>query len=361
MTWKRLHVLQLLVAFCAGAVGVQAAAQQAPPIRLAGHIHYDLTRFSEAPSPLQDASVFRRFRLALAFGEAGHTQGKFQYDFANDRWIDAYVRRPIAGGEMTAGQFRPAFSADILLSSAQAFFTENATANAFSPGRRLGVQYAKPGWALGLYGRDAHDVGPEYAAAARGYVSRSSTLGLLHLGASATFEHPQPGNSRISLRPEVGSDSGSWLSSPRYTADSSQRGGLEAAVQNDKWLLHAEWFQHHFDAKTLSARSAHGGFVTAAWTIYGAPRVYKNGLFGTPAPVTGSLGSIELALRYATISLPTNSLAPATQRSVSIGLNVQISEQWRLQMDRHQSRRAGDAGFAQPHAGAWTLRIQWVY
>ncbi len=340
---------------------MQASSQEAPPIRLAGQVQYDLTRFSEAPSPLQDASTFRRLRLALAFGRSGQTQGRVQYDFANSRWVDVFVRQPLADGEVTIGQFRPAFSADVLLSTSQAFFTENAAANAFSPGRRLGVQYARPSWAVGLYSRDIHDVGPEIGAAARGYLSRPSALGLWHIGASTTFEQPQSGTARISLRPEVGSESGSWLSSPRFASDSNKRAGIEAALQRDEWLLQTEWYTQHFDAQALSDRRADGGFVTASWTIYGAPRVYKNGLFGTPAPVKGGLGSVEVALRYATISLPAISEPAATQRSISLGLNVQLSDQWRLQLDRYQARRSGDVGFQLPDADAWTLRTQWVY
>jgi phosphate-selective porin OprO/OprP len=328
-----------------------AAAQP----RLGAHLQYDLTRFGHAPAPLQDASGARRLRLSLAIGESGRPEARLQYDFESRSWTDAYFRLPLAAGTLTVGQFKPPFSADTLISDSQALFTENAASGVFAPGRRLGVQYAGKRAAVALYSRDLSGAGPEVAAAARGFATAGDEQRRWHGGISLAAERHASGSFRQRLRPEVGPDSGSWVSGPAFSADRSLRGGIEAGLQNGRWLLLGELFRTDFEADERASGNLHGGFLTAVWSLHGAPRSYKSGLFIEPKPVAGRLGSVELAVRYSDVAL--HSATGAGQRSLSIGLNAQVSGHWRLQFDRHDVRRDSD----RRDAGAWTLRLQYLY
>ncbi len=355
-----------LPALCVVALGVACLAGSLPLLaqpRIGAHLQYDVSRFSSAPTPLQDTSGFRRARLSLSTGESGQLETRLQYDFEAQRFTDALIRWPLGDAQLLVGQFKPPFSADALLSDSQSFFTENATVGVFAPGRRLGLQYSRNDIALALFGRDAHGVGPNLAASLRGFRDFGGESQSWHVGASLLAERASSASRRIRLRPEAGPDAGSWVSSPSFVTDQNVtdqnwHAGIEVGHQRGNWLLLGELLSSRYASDSLDSRRATGGYLTSAWTLHGSPRMYKGGIFSDPKPLAGKLGSVELAVRYSSVALPSG-LEPTAigQHTLSIGLNAQIGSGWRLQLDRHDSRRDSDSR----RAGLWTLRAQWLY
>lgn len=319
--------------------------------------HYDFTVFDTAPVGFADTDGWRRLRLSLDVGDVGPAQARLQYDFESQAFTDALLRWPLAGGTATLGQFKPPFSHDALTSDGQAFFTEASVAASFAPGRRLGAQYARSGWTVAVYGRDLSGSGPDAALAAR-YAGDGAFAGdgRWHLGVATVLERPQGNRTSLSLRPEVGPDNPAWLASGSLDAQRAQRIGLEAGLQRGNWLLFGERLRSRYTPASGPDRHANGGYLTAAWTVHGSPRVYRRGLFTEAKGVPGRLGNVEMVVRHAWIGIPQANGDRLRQRGLSLGLNAQFGEHWRLQLDRHASERRADGADAVP----WTLRVQWA-
>ncbi len=314
-------------------------------------------RVDSAAAELNDADGWRRRRLSLGAGSKAGPQVRMQYDFEARQWTDAYLRLPIAAGQLQVGQFKPPFSLDALNSDAHAYFTESAASGVFAPGRRLGVQYSRPGLAAAIYGRDLHGSGPEQALALRGFRSSEHGNGRWHVGASLAVERPTDAIQRLRVRPEVGPASGSWLSSPAFSPAQTRRVSLETAWQGERLLLLGELLTtSHHDAG-LRRSDAVGGYLTAAWTLRGAPRDYRNGLFTDPETEPFGVGRVELLARYSSVDLPSFESARPGQHGLSLALNAQLGSHWRMLLDRHRSRLHGNADGAR----VWAVRLIWTY
>jgi phosphate-selective porin OprO and OprP len=343
----------LVLALVLAPIGAGAANAIKPGTLL----QYDLTRFEDTPpTTLRDASGWRRTRLSLTAALPGGGDAKIEHDFTSDTFTDVYVRVPLAGGRLWLGQFKQPFSADALLSDAQHFTTESAAVGAFAPGRRLGVQYARGGFAASAYGRDIHDAGPEFGVASRWFGSHGDIdNGRWHYAAALAWERPQDARIRIGLRPDVGPRSGSWLSSGTLAADDMQRLGVEGGYQRGQLLLLGELLRLRLDDGVGATRHADGGYLTAAWTLRGDPRSYSGGLFTLPKATAG-IGQLELVARYAELSVPRADGSRIGQEGLSLGLNVQLGRHGRLMLDRHASERSTDDA----DAALWTLRLQFA-
>jgi phosphate-selective porin OprO and OprP len=352
--------MPLSVRLCSGlaVLLLSPLALAQPALKPGLFLHYDLSRIdTAAPAPLRGASGWRRARISLAASWDNGVDAKLEHDFSSDTFTDAYLRLPLAAGRLWLGQFKQPFSADALQSDSQALLTESSVAAAFAPGRRLGLQYARGGFAASVYGRDLHGSGPERGIALRGFGQRgSAATGLSHFGASAAREWPQDDLTSLRLRPDLGPRSGSWLATGTHGAQTLQRVGVEAGWQRGRGLLLGEVLRLRAEAADGRSRSADGASLTAAWTLHGASREYRNGLFATPKPA-GALGQLELVARYARIDLPHAAGGEIGQRGGSLGLNAQIGSHGRLMLARHHQRRVPDDA----DVAAWTLRLQLLY
>ncbi len=343
-------------AFAALALVLSAAAAAQPKPGL--FLHYDLTRTDDEARGLHDANGWRRTRLSLDHAPRDGWKLRAQYDFTADAWTDLFLAAPLAGGSLTVGQFKPAFSADALLSDGQSFFTESAVGGAFAPGRRLGAAWTRGGWTLGAYGQALDGRGPDAALVARGIADGDWGDGARwHVGASLASERPQDDRFSISLRPDGGPAQPSWLGSGSLAADRVDRIGLEAGLQRGDWLLLGEHLQARIDTLGGAGRRADGQLVTLAWTVHGDPRKLKGGLFTTPDARPGALGAVELALRYAEVEAPRADGSRRGSDSLALGVNAQVGRYARLQLSRHRHSR----DFDDADAALWTLRVQLQY
>lgn len=344
---------RLLLALSLSVLTAPAAGQ----IRPGAHLQYDMLRFDQRPTGLVDADGWRRVRLSLAGKSSAGIEARAQYDFEADAWTDLFVRLPLGGGKVSLGQLKAPFSADALLSDSQSFLTENSAAGVFAPGRRLGVQYAKGTLALMLYSRDLAGLGPELGLGIRAFHHGSLGAARWHLGGSAALEAPQEASLRLRLRPDAGPRGGSWHNSATIATERLRRLGVEAALQHGNLFLLGERLHLEFDADVGPARSADGGYLLAAWTLHGEPRIYSGGLFTMPEGVAGKLGQVELVARYSSVDLPAFGEADLGQRGASLGLNAQFGKLWRAQLVHSASSRESDRA----EADLWSLRLQLLY
>jgi phosphate-selective porin OprO and OprP len=337
------------------------AAEDLNP-RLSANLQFDWIDFeSPEPRPLRDLRDWRRQEVSLLMDLPGGYGLKAEYDFEGEIWTDVYLRGPVGPLRMTIGQFKTPFGMEFLTSSRALLFTENSVSGAFSIGRRLGVMgewlQADRGVQLALYGTDIEGVGPDQGLAARGFRNfGAADSGFWHAGLDLATEDPQDAAARIRLRPELRSPDPAWLDSGSLAGfDGLERGGIEAAWQRANWLLQGEWQYSRYDVNG-GDRSLRGGYVQGSWTVHGARRVYKDGVFGTPKAVSG-LGQVELALRYSQIDLPLAAGGERRQDGWSLGANLQYGPFLRFMVDRHEvDRDRGALG-----AELWSVRAAFMF
>jgi phosphate-selective porin OprO and OprP len=325
--------------------------------RLSANLQYDWISFKKPePRPLRDLRDWRRQEIALLLDLPGGGAFKAEYDFEAEIWTDLYLRGALGPVRTTVGQFKTPYGMEFLTSSRALLFTENSVAGAFAIGRRLGVmgEWLQPnrGLQLALYGPDIEGAGADNGIAARGFHSfGAGSDALWHAGLALATESPREPNARIRLRPELRSPDPAWLDSGTLAElDGLHRGSAELAWQRGPLLLQGEWLQARFSGERAT-RSLRGGYAQASYTLYGDARSYKDGIFGTPKPVSG-LGAVEVALRYSHISLPLAAGGERQQDDVSLGLNLQYGPFLRLMVDRHHADRDRGA----PSADLWSVR-----
>lgn len=325
--------------------------------RLSANLQYDWISFdSPEPTPLRDTQAWRRQEFGLLMDLPGGYGLKAEYDTDAEAWTDVYVRGPAGPLRVTVGQFKTPFGMDFLSPARGQLFTESSVSGAFSIGRRLGVMgewlKADRGIQVALYGSDIEGAGPDRGLTARGFRNFAADgESIWHAGVNLAIEEPQDASARIRLRPDMRSSDPAWLDSGALTGfDGLDRGGVEAAWQRGDWLVQGEWLYASYDL-ARSDRSMRGGYVQGSWVVAGAPRPYKDGIFGLPKAVDG-LGQVELALRYSQIAVPVASGGEREQSGWSVGANLQYGPYLRLMLDRHEVER----DFAAPDAALWTLR-----
>ncbi len=127
--------------------------------------------------------------------------------------------------------------------------------------------------------------------------------------------------------------------------------GLEAAWQQGRLLLQAEWLQRRLGAASAGSpsRQARGHTVTAAWVLQGAARRHdaRRARFGRP----GSGGSLEAQLRVDRLHA-----GDGRARAMALGLAWTVDRVWRVAANHVWARSDGPA--ATDSGQGWALRVQ---
>ncbi|MCP1726538.1 phosphate-selective porin OprO/OprP [Natronospira proteinivora] len=347
-----------IVGFLAAFLGIAASQLMADPDPR-GRIHLDYVFHDEDNANLPDGHRIRRAWLGLT----GEVDEDWSYILEADitegnlGFVDTYLRYSgLDAGDLTLGHFKVPFGMDFITAADHLLFPERPLANAFVPGRRVGLGFSHSAQNYGfdamLYGQSAgsHDQraaeqGDEgFGIAARVYTDLlNDGEQLVHLGGAFTSEDsPSSENetARFSSFPESRATGVRLVDTGTIEqVDRIHRAGLEAAYQRGPLVVQGEYLasslNRHSGAENLDFDGYYG---QVSYVMNGGQRSYQGGTFRNPAP-----GSWELAFRFSEINLNDGDIEGGDQTNVSLGVNYYPVDRVRfmLSLINVDSERAG--------------------
>ncbi|QRK13231.1 hypothetical protein JQX13_26295 [Archangium violaceum] len=326
-------------------------------VTLRGRIQVDGGAFRNDALGTRNVSgtELRRVRLGAA-GLAFGWRYMVEVDFAGDgvEAQDLWVARTLGPGQLTIGQFKPAFSVEDQTSDLYVVMQERSfLASTLAPGFQIGIGYAGDAGAftygVALYNLDrnnaSHDRG--YGASARVTFAPWRTEGrVLHVGAAVAREHTdlmgdgkQPG---VTLRVRT---AGHLADGSRFLLmglnDNSPvdgtKGVLELAGVYGPLSLQAEAAQGRYACRSGQGRLT-TWYVQVSGFLTGESRAYdaRRGRFQRLAP-RGGPGAVELAVRYDVargLTTLADGVSSGTEvRAATAGINWYFNERVRLTLN----------------------------
>ena len=329
---------------------------------LGGRIHFDAYSFDNDIVPTTDTTEFRRARLTLS-GKAFGWEYKVEQDFAAgsnlDGIRDLYIAKPMLGGKLFIGHFKPYRSMEELTSSNEILMMErpSTSATGLFTGRQFqqGVGYLKAGsnYTLGVSAFNLRSA-PTARTEGVGFSSRATWAPIdngsttLHVGGSYSHENLNKGAPNFSAVSNYGGRRGPALTVATTTAavgaNDSQVDtfGLEGAFVNGPFFLQSEYARSSFGQVNGSSQDVDAYYVQGSWMLNGGKKVYKGatGVFGSP--VVADKGLWELTARWDTME--NNDLANTKTTSTILGLNYYLNANMRLMFNylRGENDKTGD-------------------
>jgi phosphate-selective porin OprO/OprP len=325
--------------------GAQAAWDDDRYVRLGGRIHYDVARYSDDVTLLEDDQDFRRARFVL---RAGYDDWQFRADYdvgLVDGWRNLYVRY---GGwdriRVTAGNQVAPFSIDELSSSNDLAFMERSLASALSPAMLTGVSVRTWGknWSAtaGVFGDELSDLDRRSAEGTSvigrfTYAPIRKKRQVLHFGLAHEYRSIDSNTDvRLRARPE------SRLTDARLVdtgsivgVDTLSTTGLELMAILDSVRLQSEYMRMSLDGGPESADFS-GGYVQASWLVTGERYRYSRSR-GVPTAVRprGDWGALEFSLRYSMLDLDDGLVSGGEQTQVTAAVSLYLNEYLRTSLN----------------------------
>ena len=325
--------------------GAKAAWDDDRYVRLGGRIHYDVARYSDDVTLLEDDQDFRRARLIL---RAGFDDWQFRADYdvgLVDGWRSLYVRY---GGwdriRVTAGNQVTPFSIDELSSSNDLAFMERSLASALSPAMLTGVSVRTWGknWSAtaGVFGDELSELDRRTADGTSvigrfTYAPIRKRRQVLHFGLAHEYRSIDSNTEvRLRARPE------SRLTDERLVdtgaiagADSLSTTGLELMAILDSVRLQTEYMRLSLDAGPESADFS-GGYIQASWLATGERYRYSRSR-GVPTAVRprGDWGALEFSVRYSMLDLDDGLVTGGEQTQLTAAVSLYLNEHLRTSLN----------------------------
>jgi phosphate-selective porin OprO/OprP len=325
--------------------GAEASWDDDRYVRLGGRIHYDVARYSDDVTLLEDDQDFRRARFVL---RAGYDDWQFRADYdvgLVDGWRNLYVRY---GGwdriRVTAGNQVAPFSIDELSSSNDLAFMERSLASALSPAMLTGVSVRTWGknWSAtaGVFGDELSDLDRRSAEGTSvigrfTYAPIRKKRQVLHFGLAHEYRSIDSNTDvRLRARPE------SRLTDARLVdtgsivgVDSLSTTGLELMAILDSVRLQSEYMRMSLDGGPESADFS-GGYVQASWLVTGERYRYSRSR-GVPTAVRprGDWGALEFSLRYSMLDLDDGLVSGGEQTQVTAAVSLYLNEYLRTSLN----------------------------
>jgi phosphate-selective porin OprO/OprP len=325
--------------------GAEASWDDDRYVRLGGRIHYDVARYSDDVTLLEDDQDFRRARFVL---RAGYDDWQFRADYdvgLVDGWRNLYVRY---GGwdriRITAGNQVAPFSIDELSSSNDLAFMERSLASALSPAMLTGVSVRTWGknWSAtaGVFGDELSDLDRRSAEGTSvigrfTYAPIRKKRQVLHFGLAHEYRSIDSNTDvRLRARPE------SRLTDARLVdtgsivgVDSLSTTGLELMAILDSVRLQSEYMRMSLDGGPESADFS-GGYVQASWLVTGERYRYSRSR-GVPTAVRprGDWGALEFSLRYSMLDLDDGLVSGGEQTQVTAAVSLYLNEYLRTSLN----------------------------
>ena len=314
-------------------------------LRLGGRIHYDMARYDDDVTRLEDDQDFRRARAIL---RARYDDWQFRADYdvgIVDGWRNLYVRyRGWSRKRLTIGNQVAPFSLDDLVSSNDLTSMERSLASALSPGMLTGVSLRAWGadWSAtaGVFGDELSDLD-------RRTVDGTSVIGrvtwapvrekrrVLHLGLAQEYRSVDSNEDvRIRARPEARLTDERLVNTDRLAGvDSLWTTGLELMGILDNVRLQSEFVRMGLSGGPNEADFT-GGYVQAGWIVTGERYRYSRSR-GVPTSVRpkGDWGALELAVRYSTLDLEDGPVTGGEQSQVTAAVSLYLNENLRVSVN----------------------------
>ncbi|MBN8768888.1 MAG: porin [Stenotrophomonas nitritireducens] len=376
---RRLAPLALLTLAAPAFAGPQAGAW--PPkltsdngteTSLTGNFAWDVNRFAADGGAFEDDQGWRRKEFGVAIKRKGLYDFSASYDFQSDTWMDVALRLESKGltgrdlGRWRIGQMKLPLGLEGNTATRNGAFMENALpTQAFYEGRRIGVDWAleRPRWLFnaGAYSHDLQGNNRGDSLAARlAWTPRKQAAHVLHLGVSATREHPdaETNGLGVEIAPSV-----RWRAKPEVSltplrlVDSGtlrdvariERRGLEALWIEGPWSLQGEYLQQTTHRHGLADYRGEGWYLAGSWLLTGESRAYSGGNVANPKPA-GKRGAVELLARYSRIDLDDGLIRGGNERNLTLGANWYLGPHLKFQANYVRADARRGALHARPEA-----------
>ncbi|HWL67632.1 MAG TPA: porin [Geminicoccus sp.] len=324
-------------------------------------------------------------RLELSGSYDGWLNGAYQYDLADNEAPLKDVALAVAWQPVvvTVGNVKEPFSLEEVTSDNDIEFMSRSVANAFAPGRNVGlaIAAAQDDWtaAAGIYGgniNESFEDGGTGITARVTYAPVRTERDIVHLGGSVGYRDLDSGEASFSTTPESDLFNASLVDTGTLDdAQSLTRFGLEAAWQRGPVRVQGEYVFTQVERDGGQGDpDFQGGYVMLAWVINGPGRPY-----GTELPsyggelgrfegveldeaqrvTRGGYGVFELAGRLSGIDLDDKDVAGGRQGDLTLGLNWYPDENVRVMANyvRAEVDDAPETG-GDEHADIFQMRLQ---
>ncbi|KRG87604.1 porin [Stenotrophomonas daejeonensis] len=370
---KRIAPLALLA--LAAPVFAETQASAWPPkltfangteVALAGNFAWDVNHFDADGSALENDHDWRRKEFGVALKRKGLYDFTAAYDFQSDTWMDVALRLDGKGltgrdiGKWRIGQMKLPLGFEGNTATRNGAFMENSLpTQAFYEGRRIGIDWAleRPRWLLnaGAYGHDLQGNNRGDSQAVRlAWTPWKESTHVLHLGASATREHPhaETNGLGVEIAPNV-----RWRAKPEASLTGTRlvdsgtlrdvgridRRGLEALWIEGPWSLQGEYLRQTTHRHALPDYRGDGWYLLGSWLLTGQSRSYGGGNVANPK-ATGKYGAVELLARYSHIDLDDAGIDGGRESNWTLGANWYLGSHLKFQANyiRADARRGGN-------------------
>lgn len=378
-------------------------------LHIMGELQIDALWFSQteasriAVGDAPDAFDFRRARLMVN----GDTGDVFNYalgmDFAQGsgnngrpRFLDVFVGikdLPHVNNLRVGHTYEP-FSLERLTSNRYNQFIERSLANAFVPGRNIGIMIfsatadERATWALGTFRTGDNfgdDAGDEEGQTLTGRVTwlpvLDETVGgqrYVHLGGAYSYRHAGDGIIQYQSRPEAfGKSTSEGISTPYFVdtgilaAHDASLLGMEAAWVNGPLSVQGEWIYAPVDRVGGPDLDFSGGYIYVSYFLTGEHRPYNRqlGIMDRVVPhenffrvrtddgaIATGRGAWEAAFRVSHIDLSDEDVRGGELTDLTAGLNWYLTAYVRMKVNLIRSCRNGPPN---GDSNATILGIRW--
>lgn len=316
--------------------------------QIGGRVQADAAFYDSDKTRLGSGTELRRARLYMKGRMWRSWNYKLNYDFTgtgSSGIADAYLE--YAGWKRAAfrvGHFKEPWSLEGMMSSNNLTFMERSLAEAFRPGRNIGIGAAGngPGWtaSVGLFGHGVGQVDTASPSVSEGfgvsgratYTPVSAAGRILHFGASLSYRHADQNHQvRFSDRPESHITDVRLVDTGYIEADSFMLYDAEAA-----WVLGPFSLQGEYAGTRVYRQlpgkpdlSFDGYYLEGSWMLTGESRAdaydAKNGIFKGIKPNSilgeGGIGAWQVAARFSSVNLNDADIHGGREHNVTLGLN----------------------------------------
>ncbi len=336
-------------------------------------MQYDLVRFNDDRTRLDDDQDFRRLRLINRLA-VFNWRVRADHDFGvSEGWKNLYVQyRGLDKQLITFGNQTAPFSKEDTIGSGELPFLERSIASALSPGTLVGLSYRRWGdrWSTtaGLFGNELNDLdrrrlrGRSINARAT-FAPLRTDLATLHLGFSTELRKVSANQSvRLRVRPGTRLTTRRLIDTRRIRGvDRSYTNGIELGlayrnlrVQTEAIRLSLDRDTDHVDLKSHK--------MMASVLLGGARYRYSvgRGSFYS-VPPKNRWGALELAARHARLDLDDGPVEGGIQTENTLGVSWIINQQLRTTLNYTDIEAKPNRNGRDEDVSLWSLRLQYSF